>query len=311
MGRFVARRLIQSAVLLFVVMTASFFLIHAAPGGPETALFSDPRVNPEALNRMRERFGLNDPLPVQYGKWLMNMIVLDFGRSYSYQLPVVNVIGQRIGPTLQLGLVSYAIGILGVPLGIYAAARRGSVGDNTVRIFTVLGTCVPTWWLGLTVIVFLNSAIGWFPNGQGSGGFLDWLSHIILPAFLLGLGGIVTFSRFMRSEVLEVLGQDYIRTARAKGLPGERINRNHLLRNALLPVVTLLGYLLPSVLSGAIITEYIFNWPGMGKLYFEAASSRDYPLLLGMLMLGTSLTIIGTLLADLGYGLVDPRIRYD
>jgi peptide/nickel transport system permease protein len=311
MGRFVARRLIQSAVLLFVVMTASFFLIHAAPGGPETALFSDPRVNPEALNRMRERFGLNDPLPVQYGKWLMNMLVLDFGRSYSYQLPVVNVIGDRIWPTLQLGLVSYAIGLFGVPLGIYAAARRGSVVDNAVRLFTVLGTCVPTWWLGLTIIVLLNSTIGWFPNGQGSGGFFDWLRHIILPASLLGLGGVVTFSRFIRSEVLEVLGQDYVRTARGKGLPSERVNRDHVLRNALLPVVTLLGYLLPAVLSGAIITEYIFNWPGMGKLYFEAASSRDYPLLLGMLMLGTSLTIIGTLLADLGYGLVDPRIRYD
>ena len=311
MGRFVARRLIQSAVLLFVVMTASFFLIHATPGGPETALFSDPRVTPEAMNRMRERFGLNDPLPVQYGKWLMNMLVLDFGRSYSYQLPVVSVIGERIWPTFQLGLTSYLVGMLGIPLGIYAATHRGSLGDNAVRLFTVLGTCVPTWWLGLTIIVLLNSTIGWFPNGQGIGGFLDWLRHIILPAMLLGLAGVVTFSRFMRSEVLEVLGQDYVRTAQAKGLAWSQVSRQHVLRNALLPIVTLLGYLLPAVVSGAIITEYIFNWPGMGKLYFEAASSRDYPLLLGMLMLGTSLTIIGTLLADLGYGLVDPRIRYD
>ena len=311
MGRFVARRLIQSAVLLFVVMTASFFLIHATPGGPETALFSDPRVTPEAMNRMRERFGLNDPLPVQYGKWLMNMLVLDFGRSYSYQLPVVSVIGERIWPTFQLGLTSYLVGMLGIPLGIYAATHRGSFGDNAVRLFTVLGTCVPTWWLGLTIIVMLNSTIGWFPNGQGSGGFFDWLRHIILPAMLLGLAGVVTFSRFMRSEVLEVLGQDYVRTAQAKGLAWSQVSRQHVLRNALLPIVTLLGYLLPAVVSGAIITEYIFNWPGMGKLYFEAASSRDYPLLLGMLMLGTSLTIIGTLLADLGYGLVDPRIRYD
>lgn len=311
MGRFIARRLIQSAILLFVVMTASFFLIHATPGGPETALFSDPRVTPEAMNRMRERFGLNDPLPVQYVKWLGNALQLDFGRSYSYQLPVVAVIAERAWPTFQLGMVSYTIGLLGVPLGVYAAARRGSWGDNLVRLFTVLGTCVPTWWLGLTLIVLLNSTIGWFPNGQGTGGFLDWLRHIILPAFLLGLGGIVTFSRFMRSEVLEVLGQDYVRTARAKGLAAAVVNRHHIMRNALLPVVTLLGYLLPGVLSGAIITEYIFNWPGMGKLYFEAASSRDYPLLLGMLTLGTSLTIIGTLLADLGYGLVDPRIRYD
>jgi peptide/nickel transport system permease protein len=221
------------------------------------------------------------------------------------------VIAERAWPTLQLGLASYAIGLLGVPLGVYAAARRGSLLDNSVRFFTVLGTCVPTWWLALTLIVLLNSTIGWFPNGQGSGNVLDWLRHIMLPAALLGLPGIVTFSRFLRSEVLEVLGQDYVRTARAKGLFSRDVNRRHVLRNALLPVVTLLGYLLPAVLSGAIITEYIFNWPGMGKLYFEAASSRDYPLLLGMLTLGTSLTIVGTLLADLGYGLVDPRIRYD
>jgi peptide/nickel transport system permease protein len=298
-------------VLLFVVVSASFFLVHAAPGGPETALLGNPRVSQETLNRMRERFGLNEPLPVQYLKWLRNMAQLDFGRSYSYQLPVVSIIAERAWPTFQLGLMSYAIGLLGVPLGIYAAVRRGTAADNAVRMFTVLGTCVPTWWLGLTLIVVLNSLFGWFPNGQGSAGPLDWLSHIILPAFLLGLPGIVTFSRFIRSEVLEVLGQDYIRTARAKGLNARAINRAHVLRNALLPMVTLLGYLLPSVLSGAIITEYIFNWPGMGKLYFEAAASRDYPILLGMLTLGSSLTIIGTLLADIGYGLVDPRIRYD
>jgi peptide/nickel transport system permease protein len=174
----------------------------------------------------------------------------------------------------------------------------------------VVGSAVPTWWLGLTVIVLLNSLIGWFPNGQGTAGFGDWLRHIIVPATLLGLGGIVSFSRFIRSEMLEVLSQDYVRTARAKGLAQSIVNRDHVFRNALIPLVTLLGYLLPALLSGAIITEYIFNWPGMGKLFFEAASTRDYPVLLAMLMLGTSLTIIGTLLADIGYGIVDPRIRY-
>ncbi len=310
MGRFVVRRLAQSALLLFTVMTASFFLIRLAPGGPEVALMANPKATPESMQRMRERFGLNDPLPVQYAKWLRNLVVLDFGRSYAYQLPVVDVIAGRAWPTFQLGVISYAFGLLGIPLGVFAARNRARLGDTMVRVFTVVGTAVPGWWLALSIIVLMSSLLGWFPNGQGSGGPWDWFRHIIVPAMLLGLGGVITFSRFIRSEVLEVLGQDYVRTAHAKGLTESTINRAHVLRNALIPVVTLLGYLLPHVLSGAVITEYIFNWPGMGKLFFEAALTRDYPVLLGMLLLGTTLTIVGTLLADIGYGLVDPRIRY-
>ncbi|MDP8925252.1 MAG: ABC transporter permease [Chloroflexota bacterium] len=310
MGRFVARRLIQSALLLFAVMTASFFLIHLTPGGPGSTLMEHPRMTAEALERLRERFGLNDPLPVQYAKWLRNVLVLDFGRSYSRNLPVVDVIAERVWPTLQLGLASYAIGFIGVPLGIYAAERRGRLGDAVVRFLTVVGTSIPAWWLGLSLIVLMNSWIGWFPNGQGTADPVDRLRHIALPAILLGLGGIVTFTRYVRSEVLEVLGQDYVRTARAKGLDERMVQWAHVLRNALIPVVTLLGYLLPGVLSGAIVIETIFNWPGMGRLFYEAALGRDYPLLLGMLLLGTILTILGTLLADIGYGLVDPRVRY-
>jgi len=310
MGRFVVRRLLQSAGLVFAVMTISFFLIRLTPGGPEAALVSNPRVTAEALQRMRQRFGLDDPLPVQYLKWLVSIAQLDFGRSYAYQLPVSDVIASRVWPTFQLGLLSYAVGIVGIPLGVYGASKRGAVGDVVVRVLTVVGTSVPTWWLALSIIVLMSSTVGWFPNGQGDGTFGDWLRHVILPAFLLGLGGLITFTRFVRSEVLEVLGQDYVRTARAKGLAERTVQRAHVLRTALIPVVTLLGGLLPSLLSGAIITETIFNWPGMGRLFMEAASSRDYPLLLGMLFLGTVLTILGTLMADIGYGLVDPRVRY-
>jgi peptide/nickel transport system permease protein len=308
--RFLLRRLIQSALLLVAVMTASFFLVRAAPGGPQTALLENPRVTAEQLDRLRERFGLNEPLPVQYLKWLQNAVLLDFGRSYVYQIPVGQLIAERAWPTFQLGAMSYAIGLFGVPLGVYAARHRGRLGDTAVRFFTVVGSSVPTWWLSLSTIVLMNSLIGWFPNGQGSGGVWDWFRHIVVPAVLLGLGGLITFSRFLRSEVLEVLGQDYVRTARAKGVTEADVGRRHVLRNAFIPVVTLLGSLLPAVLSGAIITEYIFNWPGLGRLFYEAASARDYPLLLAMLTLGTTLTIVGTLLADLGYGLVDPRIRY-
>ncbi len=310
MGRFVARRLIQSALLLFAVMTASFFLIHLTPGGPGGTMMENPRMTAEALGRLRERFGLNDPLPVQYLKWLRNVAVLDFGRSYTRNVPVIDVIAERVWPTFQLGVASYAIGFLGVPLGVYAASRRGRFGDAVARLLTVLGTSIPAWWLGLSLIVLLNSLIGWFPNGQGSAEPVDRLRHIALPAVLLGLGGIVTFTRYVRSEVLEVLGQDYVRTARAKGLDEDRVQWRHVMRNALIPIVTILGSLLPGLLSGAIVIETIFNWPGMGRLFYEAALGRDYPVLLGMLLLGTVLTIVGTLLADIGYGLVDPRVRY-
>jgi peptide/nickel transport system permease protein len=220
------------------------------------------------------------------------------------------VIAERAWPTFQLGALSYLISLIGIPVGIYAAFHRGKLGDNIVRVLTVVGNAVPTWWLGLTLIVILNSIFGWFPNGQGRGSPLEWFRYIILPATLLSIGGLITFSRYVRSEVLEVVNQDYVRTARAKGLPSETVTWRHVMRNALMPVVTLLGYLLPSVLAGAIITEQIFNWPGMGKLFYEAATTRDYPLLLGMLSLGTLLTIVGTLIADVLYGVVDPRVRY-
>jgi peptide/nickel transport system permease protein len=311
MGRFLARRLIQSALLLWAVMTFSFLLINLTPGGPEAKLVDNPRATEEAKQRLRERYGLDQPLYVQYLRWLGSTVTLDFGRSYSYAArPVVDVIAERIGPTFQLGMFAYLIGLIGIPIGIYAAMRRGSLGDNVVRVLTVVGNAVPTWWLALTVIVLMNSLIGWFPNGQGTGSPWEWFKYIIVPAILLGLDGVIVFTRYVRSEVLEVGGQDYVRTARAKGLPKSEVTWRHIMRNALMPVVTLLGFLLPAVLGGAVITEAIFNWPGMGRLFIEAATNRDYPLLLGLLTLGAFLTIFGNLIADMLYGVVDPRIRY-
>jgi len=243
-GRFIVRRLLQSVVLVFAVMTLSFVLINLTPGGPEAALIQNPRVSAETIQRMRQRFGLDDPLPVQYFKWMVAVAQGDLGRSYAYSLPVTEVIASRVWPTLQLGLMSYAFGLLGVPLGVYAASKRGALRDQAIRLLTVLGTAVPTWWLALSIIVFMSSTIGWFPNGQGSGSLGDWLKHIILPAILLGLGGLITFTRFVRSEVLEVLSSDYVRTARAKGLAEPVVQRAHVLRTALTPVITLLGSLL-------------------------------------------------------------------
>ncbi|MBV9324171.1 MAG: ABC transporter permease [Chloroflexi bacterium] len=307
---FIVRRLLQSILLLLVVVTAIFFLIHLTPGGPEAALANNPRTSAEDLQRLRERFGLTDPLPMQYLRWLASAAHLDFGRSYFYARPAIDVVAERLGPTIQLGLMSYLVALLGIPLGVLAALHRGRMADGVIRLFTTLGHALPTWWFGLTLIVVLNSLIGWFPNGQGSGSLWQWFIYIIFPAMVLGLAVLVTFTRFVRSEVLEVLNQDYVRTAQAKGLPTPWVTTRHVLRNALLPVVTLLGYILPFVFSGALITEYVFAWPGVGRLFYEAAVARDYPILLAILTMTTVATIIGTLIADVAYGVVDPRVRY-
>ena len=310
MQRFLIRRLLQSLLLLIIVVTAIFFLIHLTPGGPEAALANNPRTSPEDLQRLRERFGLTEPLPLQYLRWLTSAAHLDFGRSYFYARPAIDVVAERLGPTIQLGLMSYLVALLGIPLGIVAALHRGRMTDGVIRLFTTLGHALPTWWFGLTLIVVLNSLIGWFPNGQGTGGPWQWFIYIIFPAMVLGLGILVTFTRFVRSEALDVLNQDYIRTARAKGLPTPWVTTRHVLRNALLPVVTLLGYVLPFLFSGALITEYVFAWPGIGRLFYEAAVARDYPILLAILTMTTVATIVGTLIADVAYGIVDPRVRY-
>jgi peptide/nickel transport system permease protein len=307
---FVIRRSIQSLVLLVIVTSGVFFLVHLTPGGPETALLQNPRIGAEQIQRVRENFGLDQPLAVQYLKWIASAARLDFGRSYFYARPATEVVAERLGPTIQLGAMSYLVALVGVPLGVIAALNRGKPTDALIRVLTTVGHSVPTWWLGLTSIVLLSSLTGWFPNGQGQGGFWEWLKYISLPALVLGLGGLVTFARFVRSGVLEVLGEDYVRTAQAKGLPWPTVTTGHVLRNALLPVITLLGSLLPLLVSGALVTEYVFGWPGIGRLFYEAATSRDYPVVLAVLTLTTFATILGTLLADIGYGLVDPRVRY-
>ena len=310
MTRFLVRRLAQSALLLVVILAGVFFLVHLTPGGPEAALVANPRVGADEVQRLRERFGLDQPILVQYLRWVANAVRLDFGRSYFYSRPATEVILERLGPTVQLGLMSYLVALLGVPLGIVAALQRGRATDAAIRLLSTLGSAVPTWWLGLTAIVLLSSVTGWFPNGQGKDSLGEWAKYIILPASILGLSGLVSFTRFVRSGVLDTLSEDYVRTARAKGLNTPNVILRHVLKNALLPVVTLLGSLLPAVISGALITEYVFAWPGVGLLFYEAASSRDYPVLLAVLTMTTFATILGTLLADVGYGLVDPRVRY-
>ncbi|HEX2033328.1 MAG TPA: ABC transporter permease [Chloroflexota bacterium] len=310
MRDFLIRRLIQSVLLLWALMSITFILVRVTPGGPESAMLEQPNLERADIERIRARFGLNDPLPVAYAKWIGNALRLDFGRSYHFLRPPLDVIKERIGPTIQLGALAAAIGLLGIPLGVMAAFYRGRPPDLVIRVFTVVGDAVPNWWLALVIIVVLASTMGWFPQGQGRGSPGAWFSYIIVPALILGLGPLVAYTRYTRSQVLEVLGHDHVRTARAKGLQEQVVASRHVLRNALIPAVTLFGGLLPGLVSGAAITEGIFNWPGMGKLFLEAALTRDYPLLLAILTLGTLATLVGTLLADVLYGFVDPRIRY-
>jgi peptide/nickel transport system permease protein len=312
MTRFIIRRLLQSILLLWVVMTLSFLLIHLAPGGPEGVYYGSRNITAADIAAIRKARGLDDPIYIQYFKWLWQTLTLDFGVSYSYaRRPVIDVIWAKVGPTFQLGLLAYFFALLGIPLGVYAARHRGKLGDNVVRVFTVIGSAVPHWWLGLIIITILVNTIHWFPQGQGSDDPWDKFIHIIIPALLLSTGGMVAFTRFVRSETIETLGQDYVRTATAKGLLSKEVNRRHVLRNSLIPIVTLMGAYFPILLSGAALIETIFNWPGMGQLFITASNARDFSIILAILLIGTVLSIIGTFIADITYGWVDPRIRYN
>jgi peptide/nickel transport system permease protein len=311
MRRFIIRRVLQSILLIWAVMSLTFLLINIAPGGPDAVLAQNPKLTKDQIAAIRESYGLNKPIYEQYIVWMGRIVTFDFGRSYTNPFPATQRVFERVPNTAELGLASYLIGMLGIPIGIYAARHRGKFGDNFIRVVTVIGSCMPVWWISLMVIFILAGTLRWFPQGEGQGGVLPWFVNLIIPAALLSTGTLISFTRFVRAETLEVLSQDYVRTANAKGLAAQQVNRWHVFRNSLIPVVTLLGYLLPTLVSGAIITEQIFQWPGMGRLFYQSAVSRDMPVLLCILYISTILTVLGTLLADIGYGLVDPRVRYD
>jgi peptide/nickel transport system permease protein len=314
MAHFIVRRLIQSFVLLLGITVISFTLQRIAPGGPET-FNEDPRLPPEYRDVQRRDFGLDQPIPVQYVKWLWQAAHLNFGRSFTDKRPVWDKISERIPNTMLLAGSSILIGFLGIPIGILAALRRNSMYDHTLRAATVVVNAVPQWWLGLVILILtVKTGFHVFPLGGmytiGDGDPLDRLHHLILPATILALDNWILFSRFMRSEFLDVINQDYVRTARAKGLPRNAVLTRHALRNALIPVVTILGGSLAALLSIGVLVEYVFSWPGLGRLGWEAAGQRDYPVLMALTVIGASLVIFGNLLADIAYGFVDPRIKY-
>lgn len=312
MAQYIIRRSIQSVFILLGVATFSFLLVHLAPGGPDV-IVENPRLPPGFAQNYRHDLGLDQPLPVQYGKWLWQIGHFNLGRSYADNRPVWDKIRERMPNTFVLAGTGFVLGFLGIPLGVLAAQRRGRPSDHLLRFLTAVGNATPAWWLGLILLLIsARSGLNLFPlagtTTPGDGSFPDRLHHLLLPGLLSALSGWLGYSRFMRSEYLEQVNQDYVRTARAKGLSEWYVIR-HVLRNALVPVIGAVGGSLSLILAGSVLFETTFSWPGMGRLLFESASQRDYPVVLGLMFVGAILSIVGFLLTDIVYALADPRVK--
>lgn len=324
MATYALRRVFQTIPILFVISVLLFLMVRAAPGGPLTAARRNPNISKEQIEVIEEKLGLNDPLPVQYGRWLGSMLRGDMGDSIKFRRPVSEMIGERIPNTLTLvGAAFFVTLLLAIPIGILSARKPYSPFDYTMTTITFIGQAIPVYWLGLGLIVVFYVALKnpftgdpLFPvggmNSRGQeGNPLDTLWHLVLPVTALSLGWIAWYSRFLRSSMLDVLHEDYIRTAKAKGLAERWVHYKHALQNAILPLVTLIALDLPSLFAGALFVETIFSWPGMGRLFWDAAKGRDYPVLLGVVMITAVLIIFCNILADLVYGWLDPRVKYD
>lgn len=313
MVSFAIRRLIQAVVLLFIVSIVTFALIHSAPGGP--AMLSNPDLSRTQIQEMTKTLGLDDPLPVQYGRWIRAVLQGDFGVSYNTIIPVTKLLGDRLPNTLLLAGTALLISIaIAIPLGAYSAVRRNSAIDRVVTSFTFMGISIPVFWLGIMLIVLFSVTLRWLPAGGMSTigedfSLRDRVEHLILPVFVLAMANLAELTRYTRSGMVTVLNEEYIRTARAKGLGQRTVVISHALRNAIIPVVTIIGVMLPRAVSGAAITEAVFAWPGMGSLAVEAATTRDYPVVLGTTLTVAAVVVLSSLITDLAYGYLDPRIR--
>lgn len=316
------KRLLEIIPTLIGITLLSFFIIHLAPGKP-TDIMADlnPKITPEARERLEKYYGLDKPIIVQYGIWLKRIVQLDFGESFSAdKRPVWDKIKERLPITILINSLSlFLILMIAIPIGVSSATHQYSLYDRITTVFVFLGFAIPTFWLALLLMILFGVNLGWLPiSGIKSLDYeglsfiskiWDRVSHLILPIFLEAFGGLAGLSRYMRSNMLEVIRQDYITTARAKGLPESKVIYKHALRNALLPIITILGLSVPGLIGGSVIFETIFSIPGMGQLFYTGVITRDYPLIMGILTIGAILTLAGNLLADIGYAIADPRIR--
>jgi len=324
MSTYALRRILQTIPILLIISVLLFIMVRAAPGGPLTAARRNPNITEEQIQKLEEQLGLNRPLPVQYAEWVGKMVRGDMGQSIKFRRPVSEMIGERIPNTLILvGLSFLAALLIALPVGILSALKPYSLFDYVATTLTFLGQSLPVYWLGLGLIlvfyVTLKNPVNGnplFPGGGMNtfgkeGDLLDTLWHLVLPVTALSLGWSAWYSRFLRSSMLDVLHEDYIRTAHSKGLHKRVVNYTHALKNAILPLVTLMALDLPSLFAGALFVETIFSWPGMGRLFWDAARGRDYPVLLGVVMITAVLIISANILADLAYGFLDPRVKYE
>jgi peptide/nickel transport system permease protein len=309
MMQFFAKRLAWAALVLWFVVSVTFAMTYAIPADPARAMVG-PHADTATIQRLRHQMCLDRPFVQQYRCYVVATLKLDFGTSFRTQRPVKDILVEKIWPTGQLALGAILLQVLlGVPLGILAAVKRDRPADSAAQVVALLGQTAPTFFLGPLFMYALAYRLGWFPvSGYGKPG-LDRLWHLFLPALTLAVSGIAYYARLMRSEMIEVLEEDYIRTARAKGVPHRRVIFRHALRNALVPVVTLIGLDLGVLMGGAIVTEYIFGWPGIGREAVNGILNIDLPLVLGVVLFSAVAILVANLVVDVVYALLDPRVR--
>jgi peptide/nickel transport system permease protein len=304
MKGFFLRRLAVVIPTVIGAVTLVFFFLHMIPGDPVEVMLGETAQQADK-ERLRQELGLNQPLYVQYGRFMAGIVQGDLGGSYFYRRPVVQVIAERAPATVELALAAFLVaGLIAIPLGIIAALREGTAVDNAAVLFSLVGVSMPNFWLGPLLIILFSIKLGWFPVSGKAG-----LASLVLPAITLGAAFAAILSRMTRASLLERLGEDYLVVARAKGLPEWKVILKHALRNALIPIITVMGLQIGALLSGAIITENVFSWPGIGTLLINAIEARDYPLVQGCILFISLSYVLVNLVTDLFYGWADPRIR--
>jgi peptide/nickel transport system permease protein len=315
MTTYIIRRLLILPLLMLGISLIVFILIQLAPGDPIAAQYGLKlaEADPVKIERLREQLGLNDPIMVQYGRYLLRLVKGDLGQSLTTRTPVIEEISSRYPATMELAFTAMIlVVIVSVPLGVLAALRRGTLVDNFLMAGALFGVSIPNFWFGIMSILVFGLWLGWLPiAGRGDGPLFQRLSYLVLPAFTLAIGLMGIISRLVRSSMLEVLGLDYIRTAYAKGVRPRLVIVRHAVRNALIPVITVLGLQFAGLLGGAIIIETIFAWPGIGRLAVNAIWRRDYPVIMGTVLIFSFTFILANLIVDILYTVLDPRIRYE
>lgn len=316
MANFALRRLLNAIPIVIGITIITFLVIHAAPGSPIDNLLDDPNITPQDRENLLAQYGLDQPLYIQYWDWFSGLLRGDLGTSYLTNEPVAEMIWSKLPTTLLLTVSAFAVSILiAVPLGVLCALKANSRLDQIIQFLAFMGISTPVFWLGLLLIMLFSVRLGWLPSGglmtiNAPFSLTDRILHLIMPVCVLAINDIASWLRYVRSSMLEVIEQDYVRTAKAKGLLNSRVIIWHGLRNALVPLATLFGLSLPSFFAGALITETIFSIPGMGRQFIDAAFQRDYPVIFGITTIGAFLHVLGSLVADLLYAVLDPRVSY-